>query len=232
MALVTGAGSGVGRATARALSQEGFRLVLAGRTANTLAATADVVAERGGAAVIAPVDVGSEPDVRRVVALAGKAFGGIDVLIHAAAIGLYGPVDTYALADWDRTIATNLTSAFLLSRAVLPSMRARGGGAIIAIASGAGKQGYPTLAAYAASKFGLIGFMQSLAGEVSGDGIKVCTVVPGSIMTGFAGRTAEEKHAERGDKRYLEPEDVAEAILFLLRQPDRAWTQELNLWPF
>ena len=113
-------------------------------------------------------------------------------------------------------------------------MRERGGGTIVAIASGAGRQGYPNLAAYTASKFGMIGFMQSLAAEVGPAGIKVSTVVPGSILTPFAGRSVEEKQAAASrdpGKKYLAPEDVAEAVLFLLRQPARAWTQELNLWP-
>jgi NAD(P)-dependent dehydrogenase (short-subunit alcohol dehydrogenase family) len=105
----------------------------------------------------------------------------------------------------------------------------------VAISSGAGKQGYPELGAYSASKFGLMGLMQGLAGEVAGDGIKVSTVVPGSILTPFGGRSVEEKREAMADdpgKKYLEPGDVAAAILFLLRQPRHAWTQELNLWPF
>lgn len=232
VAVITGAGSGVGRATALALGEAGMGLVLVGRTAETLAATARTVAGLGGAAVIAPADVAREDDVAGVMAVANEAFGGVDVLIHAAGVGLYGPVESYALADWERTLATNLTSAFLLSRAVIPSMRARGGGAIVAVASGAGKQGYPSLAAYAASKFGLIGFMQSLAGEVAADRIKVCTVVPGSILTDFGSKSAAEKRAEGNGKKYLAPEDVAQAIAFLLRQPERAWIQELNVWPF
>jgi 3-oxoacyl-[acyl-carrier protein] reductase len=113
-------------------------------------------------------------------------------------------------------------------------MRERGGGAIVAVGSGAGKQGYPELAAYSASKFGLLGFVQSLAAEVGDDGIKVATILPGSILTGFADADPDQKRAAAQDagRKYLEPEDGAEALLFLLRQPRRAWTQELNLWPF
>ncbi len=142
---------------------------------------------------------------------------------------------SYALADWDETIATNLTGPFLCAKAAIPHLRQRGGGHIIAISSGAGKQGYPQLGAYSASKFGLMGLMQGLAGEVGDDGIKVSAIVPGSIITPFGGRAVEEKREAMSSdsaKKYLEPEDVAEAILFLLRQPRRAWTQEMNLWPF
>lgn len=232
--IVTGAGSGVGRATAVALAAAGMTTVLVGRRRGPLEETAGLVETAGGKSLVAPADVGDEASVRGMVegaiALLG---GGIDVLVAAAGVGLYGPVETYSLADWEETFATNLTGVFLCSREVLPSMRSRGGGAIVAVVSGAGKQGYPNLAAYSASKFGVIGFMQALAGEVGEAGIKVSTILPGSIATGFAGKTPADVEAGRArGRKYIEPSDVAEAILYLLRQPAHAWTQELNLWPF
>ena len=235
VALVTGAGSGVGRATALALAAAGLRVALVGRGPAALEETARLVRERGGRALVTPADVADEAAVEAAVGRTVVELGGVDVLVAAAAVGLYGRVEEYALADWQATLATNLTGVFLCSRAVLRPMRERGGGAIVAIASGAGRQGYPALAAYSASKFGLIGFMQSLAAEVGDDGIKVSTILPGSILTGFAGADVAAKRAaaERDPgKKYLEPEDVAEAVLFLLCQPARAWTQEMNLWPF
>ena len=234
VAIVTGAGGGVGRATALALSGAGIIPVLVGRTGTALAETARLIEGGGGAALVAPADVADEAAVAGVVTRARNELGGLDILVAAAGVGLYGPVATYSLADWQATLATNLTGVFLCARAVLPSMRARGGGAVVAIGSGAGKQGYANLAAYSASKFGLIGFMQSLAAEVGAHGIKVSTILPGSILTDFAGGSAAAKRAAMGaadGRRYLEPEDVAEAVLFLLRQPHRAWTQEMNLWP-
>jgi 3-oxoacyl-[acyl-carrier protein] reductase len=114
-------------------------------------------------------------------------------------------------------------------------MAARGGGAIVAIGSGAGKQGYANLAAYSASKFGLIGLMQSLAAEVGPAGIKTAVVNPGSILTSFGGRSVEEKQRDAAadpGRKHLLSDDVADAVLWLLRQPSRAWTQEMNLWPF
>ena len=165
---------------------------------------------------------------------AAAELGGVDAAILAAGVGRYGPVESYSLADWQATLGTNLTGPFLCARAAIPYLRQRGGGHIIAVSSGAGKQGYPELAAYSASKFGLMGLMQGLAGEVSADGIKVSAIVPGSILTPFGNRSLEEKRQQAGEsgRKYLEPEDLAEAVLFLLRQPRRAWTQELNLWPF
>jgi len=180
-AIVTGAGSGVGRATAIALAGAGAVPVLVGRTRERLEETARLVEGAGGTALAVAADVSDEVAVASVVERAVAELGGVDVLVAAAGVGLYGPVESYPLVDWQTTLAVNLTGVFLCSRAVLPALRARGGGAILAIASGAGKQGYPNLAAYAASKFGLIGFMQSLAAEVGEQGIKVSTIVPGSI---------------------------------------------------
>jgi NAD(P)-dependent dehydrogenase (short-subunit alcohol dehydrogenase family) len=219
VAIVTGAGSGVGRATALALAAVGAVPALVGRTP----------------ALVAPADVTDEAAVGAMTERVARELGGIDILVLAAGIGRSGPVESYSLADWNATLATNLTAPFLCARAALPYLRARGGGAIVAISSGAGKQGYPHLAAYAASKFGLHGFLQSLAAEVGPEGIKVSAVVPGSILTDFGGRTEAEKRAALAadpGKKYLEPEDVAAAALTILRQPERAWTQEMNLWPF
>jgi 3-oxoacyl-[acyl-carrier protein] reductase len=231
-AIVTGAGSGVGRATALALAADGAAVVLAGRTQRALDETASLATQAGGTALPVATDVTNEKSVAALIDQTVDHYGGLDVLICAAGVGLYGLVDQYSLDDWQTTLATNVTGVFLPARAALEPMRQRGGGAIIAVGSGAGKQGYANLAAYSASKFGLVGFMQSLAAEVSGDGIKVSTIVPGSILTDFAGGSADQKRANPDGKSYLEPDDIAAAIVFLLSQPDRAWTQELNLWPF
>lgn len=233
--VISGAGSGVGRATAIAVAAAGAVPVLVGRRAETLQGCADEIARRGGRSAAVPTDVTDEAAVSAMVHRVGEEHGGIDAVVLSAAVGLYGPVEDFPLTRWNTTLETNLTGIFLCAREVVEPMRRRGGGTIIAIASGAGKQGYAGLAAYAASKFGVIGFMESLAAEVAVDGIKVSTVVPGSIMTGFAGRDEGSKRAAAeadGSKRFLEAEDVAEAVMFLLRQPKRAWTQELNLWPF
>jgi 3-oxoacyl-[acyl-carrier protein] reductase len=231
VAIITGAGSGVGRAAAVGLAEEGVHCALIGRREASLNETASMVVSAGARALVAAGDVGVEADVESVVAQTTAEFGGVDIAIHAAGVGLYGPVEQYSLEDWNETLTTNLTGAFLLSRAVIPSMRARGGGAIIAIASGAAKQGYPRLAAYAASKFGLLGFMQSLAAEVTDHGIKVSTILPGSIMTNFGPDSVAEKEARPDGRKYLRAEDVADAIDFLLHQSNRAWTQEMNVWP-
>jgi NAD(P)-dependent dehydrogenase (short-subunit alcohol dehydrogenase family) len=224
--IVTGAGRGTGRVIARALASEGARVVLCARTATEVEATVAEIRAEGGQAKAVVGDIREEATAQALAQRALDHFGRIDTLVNNAGIGGSGPVETLALADWRATLETNLTGAFLCTRAVLPTMRQRGAGHILMISSGAGKQGYANMSAYCASKFGLMGFAQALAQEVGDVGIKVCTLTPGSILTDFSG------HAPRPGAKYLAPEDVAEAILYLLAQSDRAWTQEMSLWPF
>jgi 3-oxoacyl-[acyl-carrier protein] reductase len=231
VALVTGASQGAGRAIALRLADAGAAVALLARGRAGLEAVAREIQAQGGQSLVVPADVADPRAVEDGVAAAEARFGGLDILVNNAGIGPNGPSATFPLETWQQVLDTNLTGAFVCSRAVYPSLKRRGGGAIIAIASGAARQGYPRLAAYSASKFGLIGLMQALAAEWGGDGIKVSTILPGSILTGFSGRTAEERAREAG-RKYIRPEDVADAVLYLLGQPAHAWTQEMNLWPF
>jgi 3-oxoacyl-[acyl-carrier protein] reductase len=228
VAIVTGAGRGTGRSIALALAGRGLAVVLVARSRPDLEQVAAEIEASGGRVLVAPADVADEQQVAQVVADAIAAFGRLDVLVNNAGIGLYGPLESYSLDDWQRTLATNLTGPFLMSRAALPHLRRHPGSAVVSIGSGASLQGYANLAAYAASKFGLRGFMQSLAQEAPE--VKVCTILPGSILTDFGPRARAEKTAS--GQKLLTPEDVAEAVLFLLTQSPRAWTQEMQLWPF
>ncbi len=230
IALITGAGSGVGRATSLLLASEGTAVGLVGRRTAPLEATAREIQGLGGQAIILPADVSDERAVKLAVERVNSEFGGIDFLINSAAVGFYGPVETYSLEEWRQTMAINVTGVFLCCQAVLPLLRQRAGGQIITISSGAGKRGYANLAAYSTSKFAVMGFMESLAEEVGPLGIKCTTVVPGSILTGFGPRSIEQKQAS--GKKYLRPEDVAVAVVQVLRQPEHVWTQEMNVWPF
>jgi 3-oxoacyl-[acyl-carrier protein] reductase len=224
--IVTGAGRGVGRTTALALAGRGARVVLGARTASEIEQVAEQVRAGGGEAEPVVADVREEAGAQALAERAVAAFGRIDTLLNNAGVGGSGAVESLSLEAWRRCLDTNLTGAFLCSRAVLPVMKRQGRGQIVMISSGAGKQGYANMAAYSASKFGLMGFAQALAQEVSDDHIKVCTITPGSILTEFGG------HAPRPGAKYLKPEDVADAICFLLEQSDRAWTQEMSVWPF
>lgn len=230
VALVTGAGRGAGRAIALRLARESAAVALLARSAEQLAAVAREIEASGGQALVTPADVADAEAVERAVAAIEARFGGLDALVNNAGIGLTAPSAGYPLENWHRVLDTNLTGAFVCSRAVYDALKRRGGGNIVAIASGAGRQGYPRMAAYSASKFGLIGLMQALAAEWGPEHIKVSTILPGSIMTDFSNRPAADR-AGSGAK-YIAPDDVADAVVYLLTQPERAWTQEMNLWPF
>lgn len=227
--LITGASQGVGQATATRLVAEGARVTLVARGAARLEAAARELASPDRVLAVT-ADVGDATAMREAVARTVETFGGLDAVVLSAGTTARGPVETLALADWERTLRTNLTGAFITTQSALPALRDRGGGHVIAISSGAGKRGYPAMSAYCASKFGLMGLMESLAAEVSDAGIHCCTICPGSILTEFGNRSISEKLASGA--RYLQPEDVADAVIYLLTQPKRAWTQELNLWPF
>lgn len=230
VALVTGAGSGVGRAVSLGLSSLGVVVALCGRRPEPLEQVAAEIEEGGGRALVLPADIADDEAVRVAFERLAQATDGLDILVNCAGVGLYGPVSDYRLDDWRETLDTNVTGLFLCSRAAIPLMRRRGGGHIVAISSGAGRRGYANRAAYSASKFGVIGFMESLAEEVGAEGIKCTTILPGSILTEFGPRSLDEKRAS-GNK-YLLPENVAEVILQVLRQPANVWTQQVNVWPF
>jgi NAD(P)-dependent dehydrogenase (short-subunit alcohol dehydrogenase family) len=232
VALVTGASAGVGRAVSTALGEMGWTVGLVARGEADLRETAEHVTAVGGRGHVLPADVSDEAAVTAAVDHIGRVYGKIDGLILCAGIGINGPVRTFALSDWQRTIDTNLTGAFLAARAAIPYMTAASGASIIAISSGAGRTGYAGLAAYSASKFGLMGFMESLAEEMKDTGVRVSTIVPGSILTSFGGTPIDEKRAlAKQGKGYLRPDDVARAVVYLLESPPHAWTQELHLWP-
>jgi 3-oxoacyl-[acyl-carrier protein] reductase len=231
VAMVTGGSRGVGLATANLLARHGVSVALLGRDASHLYAAETAIRDAAPAASVSVIvaDVTDATEMERAVQQTERELGGLDILVNNAGIGRYGAVHEMPVEDWQRVIEVNVLGVFFATRAALPALRRRGGGQVIAISSGAARQGYPNMSAYCASKAGLEGFMRALAAEVAGEPIKVATIVPGSILTDFGVRTREDRL--RSGAKFLEAQDVAEAVLFLLRQPDRAWTQELTLWP-
>jgi NAD(P)-dependent dehydrogenase (short-subunit alcohol dehydrogenase family) len=228
VAIVTGGGRGAGRAIARALAAQGMRVLVGARTQSDVERVAEGIREQGGEAEAVAMDVRDPSGAQALADRALDRWGRIDVLVNNAGVGGNGAVAELPLETWRRCLDTNLTGTFLCSQAVLPAMLEQGSGCIIMISSGAGKQGYANMAAYCASKFGVMGFAQSLAAEVGDDGIKVCAITPGSMLTDFGG----SGRSPRPGAKYLTGEDLAEAIVYLLEQSERAWTQEMSLWPF
>lgn len=228
VAVVTGAGRGIGRAIALALSEEGAFLSLAARTKKEIDAAAQEIEARGGRALSLVTDVSQESQVEELINSTLAAYGKIDVLVNCAGIGRFGPVANTSLADWQAQLDVNLTGAFLCCRAALKPMIEQRRGHIINISSGAGRVGFAHAAAYCASKFGLMGLSEALALELKEHNIKVSVVCPGRTDTSFAGlvRTSEEK------ERILKPEDVAKTVLDVATSSERALISELHVRPF
>jgi 3-oxoacyl-[acyl-carrier protein] reductase len=219
-AIVTGAGTGIGRATAELLAERGARVVAAGLQPDLLRETVETIAAAGGDAIAVDADV-SDPDaIEAVAARAQDAFGGTDVLVNNAAIYPIGPWHEMDAAQWDAVFATNIRGYFLMARAVRPQMIARGGGAVVNVSSVTFFTGNALLLAYVASKGAVIGFTRALAREAGPDGIRANAVAPGAFPT-----AATEIHADQEElwrdvldsqsiKRRGEVLDVARAIVF------------------
>jgi len=233
VAVITGASSGIGRATALALAARGARLSLLARSQEALSQVAEqAIAAGAGEALCHSCDVRDEVAVEQSIAATLERFGRLDILINSAGLSLNGEVDGYALEDWRTVIETNLTGMFLTCRAVLPQMKRQGAGEIINISSGAGRNGIKQMAAYCASKFGVIGFTESLALEVRNDNIRVSTLLPGSVATDFSRVAKRQERDDATDIGYsMTPEEVAFVIAAMLEQPRQAWTSEVVLRP-
>ena len=229
--LVTGASRGIGRAIALTFAERGAKLALIARDEEALRSVQQEIYGVGGEAFHLFCDICDEWSVKRTVEDVHAQLEAIDILINNAGVGIHGPVESYSLANWRTTIETNLTSVFLMCRAVIPIMRTQGMGRIINVSSGAGRNGIANLAAYCASKHGLIGFTESLALEVRNDGILVSTAIPGSTDTEFSGRAPEHAGVRVSTEGRLSPFEVAEAIASLCETNPNAWISELVIRP-
>jgi NAD(P)-dependent dehydrogenase (short-subunit alcohol dehydrogenase family) len=222
LALVTGASSGLGEATAVRLAERGARVALLARSEAGLDRVAAHISGAGGAAFALPADL-ADPDA--VVAAAERAVsraGPPRVLVNAAATDVPGPAEELPVADWQRVIAANLTAPFLLSRAVFPHMRAAGGGTIVNVSSVAGRRGWAKASAYCASKFGLAGLTQALAAEGAPHSIRVVCLYPGAMATHWGPwtRAGRDQPGRAGaPKDALPPGDVADYIAWLACAP-------------
>lgn len=228
-ALVTGAGTGIGRAIARALAGAGHAVTLAGRRAEPLEA---VAAEIGAdhSLVAAGFDVTDAGSVEAGIAAAIKRFGGIAVLVNCAGEAPSAPFERTDRGTWDHALGVNLTGAFLTTQAVLPSLRRAGKGRIINIASTAGLTGYAYVTAYCAAKHGLVGLTRALALELAKTDVTVNAVCPGftdtplldgavETITAKTGRSADEARAglarSNPQGRLVTPEQVSDTVLWL-----------------
>ena len=183
VAIVTGASRGIGKAISILLAQSGSRVVLAARSEPQLKSVSEEISSQNGEALVIPTDLTVDEEMERLVQQTLKEWGSVDVLINNAGFGKVAPVVKAKVSDWDETFRVNLRAPMFLSKLVLPTMMERGEGSIINISSVSGKSGQANGSAYSASKFGLIGFTQSLYEEVREYGIRVATICPGFVDT-------------------------------------------------
>lgn len=223
VAIITGASSGIGRAAALLFARQGAKIVLSARGRERLDAVAAEVRAEGGAAIAVPGDVGEEAHHQALVATAQAEFGGVDIAFNnAGTTGPIGPLPDLSMADWQDVLDVNLTSGFLAAKYQLPAMEARGGGSLVFTSTFVGyTAGFPGLAAYAASKSGLVGLVQVLASEYGPRGIRVNALLPGATDTPMGRDVANTPEARQfiaglnAFKRIANPEEIAEAALFL-----------------
>jgi 3-oxoacyl-[acyl-carrier protein] reductase len=227
-ALVTGATHGIGRATAFALGRAGYRVGVCARTADAVEAVAAELRAEGIEAAGAAADVGDAAQVERAVAAVTAALGEIGLLVNNAGVLIARPFEELTIEDWDTTMATNLRSLYLVTRAVVPAMRRRRDGTIINVASLAGRNGFVGGTAYTASKHAVLGFGRSLMLELRKEGIRVITICPGSVDTAML---RDQPMLPSNADRILRPEDVAATIIHAAQLPPRAMVSELDIRP-
>jgi 3-oxoacyl-[acyl-carrier protein] reductase len=227
-AFVTGATQGIGRATAFALGRAGHRVGVCARTAERVDALVAELRAEGIEAAGAAADVSDAAQVAEALAHVTKRLGEVGLLVNNAGILIARPFEELTLQEWDATMATNLRSLYIVTRAVLPGMRRRREGTIVNVASLAGRNGFAGGTAYSASKHAVLGFGRSLMLELRKEGIRVITVCPGSVDTGML---RDQPMLKSDPNRILRPEDVADTILHTVQLPDRALVSELDIRP-
>ena len=229
LAVVTGASGGIGRALAEALADRGSAVALCARNGPKIERFAQQLVQRGSSAFGMACDVRDESQVAGFALRVVNGLGPPTILINNAGVGRFAHVAQMSVEQWDESLETNLRGMFLVTRAFLPEMLAAGRGAIVNMASLAGRNGFAGGAAYCAAKHGVLGFSKSLMMEVRQRGIRVIAVCPGSVNTPFFDNPETPFRPNR--EKILRAEDVAQAILGALELPEGATISELDIRP-
>jgi 3-oxoacyl-[acyl-carrier protein] reductase len=227
VALITGAGRGIGRATAIELAKEGVNLGLVGLTLSNLEKLSNELKEFDIRVSIATADVADENSVRQAVEQIQTELGSINILINNAGTAKFGGFLDLSPEDWERIIQVNLMGVYHVTRAVLPEMIERKGGDIINIASTAGQKGAPVTSAYSASKFAVMGLTESLMLEVRKHNIRVSALTPSTVATDLA---IDTNLTDGNPEKVMQPEDLAEFMVAQLKLNTRVFVKTAGLW--
>ena len=226
VAVVTGAGRGIGAAIATSLARLGAHVVLCGRTVSALQATAAAIASEGGSSTAVECDVTDLRSVESMAARIEELFGRLDILVNNAGVGGgNSPLHELAPEVWNQVMNTNLRGVYYCIRSLAPLMIRRRNGHIVNISSLAGKNALPNGAAYSASKWGLNGLTYSVAEELRVHNIRVSVICPGSVHTEFS------PHAGKNPDKMLQPSDIAHAVAMIVTQAPQSFASEILLRP-
>ena len=236
VALVTGASSGIGEATALALARAGARVAIAARRRERLDGVARRIADLRSESLVLEADVARPEEAESIVAKTVERFDRLDVLVNNAGVMLLSPIERARVEDWRRMLDLNLLGLMAATRAALPHMRKQKDGHIVNISSTAGRVANPDASVYAATKFGVGAFSEALRREVYKDNIRVTIVEPGAVATELREHVPDPDTRQRIDTwatslRQLQSEDVAAAILYAVSQPPHVNVNEILLRP-
>jgi 3-oxoacyl-[acyl-carrier protein] reductase len=225
IAIVTGGSKGIGRAIAHALLAEGAKVAICGRDAAALDQAAAELSADGGDVIGKTCNVGRFEEVERFFGFVTDRFGGVDILVNNAGLGHFAPVHEISVEQWREVIDTNLSGVFYCTKLATPLMQQRGGGFILNIGSLAGKNPFPSGAAYNASKFGLVGLSEVSMMDLRHEGIRVSEIMPGSVQTDF------RPGGSAGGEWKLDPSEIAAMAIQLITAPKRNLTSRIEMRP-
>jgi 3-oxoacyl-[acyl-carrier protein] reductase len=228
VAVVTGAGKGIGRVTALALAKEGANVVVASRTMSDLQSLAKEIGNVGRKALPIVADVSRENDIKKMIDETASKLGGIDILVNNAGLGHFGRIESLTTQQWDEMFEINMRGLFLCTREALPYLKRKPESFVINIASLAGKNAFEGGGGYAATKWGVLVFSKCLMLEERRAGVRVLAICPGSVATHFF--HSSEKPKPESEKILL-PEDVAQTIIAAIKLPQRAMVSEIDIRP-
>lgn len=227
VALVTGAGRGIGRAIAATLARQGSTVVLTARTRKELEAVRVEIESQGGKAVSLQADITRDDQVEQLFNELSSRFRRLDILVNNAGFGLFAPVRDLSVDDFDSMWKLNMRALFLCTQKALKLMEPQKSGIIVNVSSLAGKNAFIGGAGYSATKWALMGFSKTLMLEVREHNIRVITICPGSVDTSFS----QQERISARSERILHPQDVADTILAAMTLPERAMVSEIDIRP-